>query len=128
MLRAPPRLLRRRSVWAAAVLWCLGGCVAAPEAARDGGTSCVSESQCNGGATCGTLRLCVAGACSDDRVFRACPDGRYPDAGTAVGECLTYVDCNRLFCGALIPCIGLRCDTNAPALIIPCGDAAADAR
>lgn len=128
MLRALPRLPRRRSVWAAAALWCLGGCVGAPEAARDGGTSCVAESECNGGATCGSLRLCVAGACSDDRVFRACPDGRYPDAGTAVGECLTYVDCNRLVCGALIPCIGLRCDTRAPALIIPCGDAAADAR
>jgi hypothetical protein len=128
MLRARAPLPGLRSLWAAAMLCAVGGCVAAPEAARDGGTACVSESECNGGATCGSLRLCVAGACSDDRVFRACPDGRYPDAGSAVGECLTYVDCNRLFCGALIPCNGLRCDTNAPALIIPCGDAAADAR
>ncbi|MEZ4389753.1 MAG: hypothetical protein R3A48_01555 [Polyangiales bacterium] len=104
-----------------------GGCVAAPEAGRDGGTPCVAESDCNDGATCGLLRRCVAGACSDDRTLRACPDGRYPDASTAVGECLTYIDCNRILCGALIPCVGLRCDPRAPTLNIPCGDAGADA-
>ena len=105
----------------------LVACVGAPEATRDGGTTCRAESDCNGGATCGALRRCVGGYCTDDRTLRACADGRYGDASTAVSECLTYVDCNRLSCGALIPCIAQRCDRSAPSLLLPCGDAAPDA-
>lgn len=105
----------------------VAACVGAPEAARDGGRRCASDPECNGAATCGALRRCVGGFCSDDTTLRACPDGRYPDASTAVGECLTYIDCNRVTCGALIPCVAQRCDRGAPTVFVPCGDAGADA-
>lgn len=118
----------RQTVILSIVLSCSAfGCISAPDATRDGAVACASEADCNEGATCGLLRRCVAGACSDDRTLRACADGRYADASTAVGECLTYLDCNRVVCGALVPCVGLRCDPRATPLNIPCGDAGADA-
>lgn len=98
----------------------VAGCVDPPEAERDGGTTCRTEGDCNPGGTCGPIRLCIQGYCSDDRVFRACPDGRYPDATPVVGECLTYVNCNTTSCGSLIPCINNRCDQGAPRLQVAC--------
>lgn len=104
------------------LLWVLllGGCVEPPEATRDGGETCRSEADCNGGVTCGQVRLCVLGVCAEDRVFRACPNGSYPDGG-AVGQCLTYLNCNTASCGELVPCNerGL-CDRGAPPLVVPC--------
>lgn len=107
------------------LLLTLLACVGAPEAARDGGSACTSDPGCNGGASCGLIRRCVNGFCTDDTVFRACADGRYPDAGAAVGQCLTFVDCNRLTCGPMVPCIAQRCAVEAPRVIVPCGDAGA---
>lgn len=71
----------RRSVLLVAFV--LAGCVSGPEAQRNGGAACRRDEDCNGGATCGRLRLCVLNFCAEDEVFRACPDGRYPDAGVA---------------------------------------------
>lgn len=109
------------------LLWALlisSACVAKPEATRDGGTPCQREEDCNRGPLCGPVLLCVQGFCADDPVFRACPDGGYPDGG-AVVECVTWVSCNAATCGDLVACRAGRCDPSAPPVVVPC-DAGAD--
>ncbi|MFO0606836.1 MAG: hypothetical protein U0324_26930 [Polyangiales bacterium] len=109
------------------LLWALlisSACVAKPEATRDGGTPCRREEDCNRGPLCGPVLLCVEGFCAADPVFRACPDGGYPDGG-AVVECVTWVSCNAASCGDLVACRDGRCDPSAPPVVVPC-DAGAD--
>jgi len=109
------------------LFWALlisSACVAKPEATRDGGAPCRREEDCNRGPLCGPVFLCVQGFCADDPVFRACPDGGYPDGG-AVVECVTWVSCNAATCGDLVACRAGRCDPSAPPVVVPC-DAGAD--
>ncbi len=101
------------------------GCVAPPEAGRDGGTRCQRDEQCNNGATCGLVRPCILGYCAENPTFRACGDGGYPDGGMPVGQCLTYVDCNTQTCGSLVACQNNRCDPNAPRVEVSCTDGGA---
>ena len=104
------------------------GCVAAPEAQRNGATACQADQDCNHASRCGDIHLCVDGYCAADTIFRVCADGGYPEAGTVVGECLTYLNCNPTTCGVLVPCVSSRCDRTAAPLFIPCdGGADADA-
>jgi hypothetical protein len=110
--------------WIPWVIVVCSACVAKPEATRDGGTPCQREEDCNPAPVCGEVRLCVQGFCADDRVFRACPDGGYPDGG-AVAECVTWVSCNTAACGNLTACRAGRCDPSAPPVVVPC-DAGAD--
>lgn len=93
------------------------GCVSPPEAERDGGTRCATDEDCNDGPLCGEVRRCELGYCSEDRVFRAC--GQYSDASVTVGECLTWVSCNTVSCGRLVPCVNGRCD-NTQLFTIDC--------
>ncbi len=102
----------------------VASCVAKPEATRDGGVACQRDEECNRGPLCGQVFACVDGFCSVDRVFRACPDGSYPDARPA-GECVTYISCNAATCGPLVACVGGRCDPAAPRVNVPC-DAGVD--
>ena len=67
--------------WLLVLVLALAACVSPPDAARDGGTRCGTDDDCNGGATCGDLRLCVLSYCTEDTVFRVCANGQYPDAG-----------------------------------------------
>ncbi len=110
--------------WWRACAWVvgIGGCVAAPQAGRSGGTSCNGDVDCNPGAACGEIHLCVQGFCAEDAVFRVCVDGGYPDTGGTVGQCITYVDCNVATCGPVVPCISGVCEPTATPLYIPCGD------
>lgn len=98
------------------------GCVSAPEAERDGGRACRSERDCNGDVTCGPVRLCVEGFCAQDPIFRVCDGGSYPDGSEVVGQCLTYLNCNSVLCGELVPCVNNRCDRTAAPLVITCSD------
>ncbi len=117
--------MRRSIPWTLALaLVTAQGCVAKPEATRDGASPCRRDEDCNGGALCGEIALCVQGYCADDTVFRACTDGGYPDA-LRPSECVTWVSCNTATCGALVSCVEGLCDETAPRVVIPC-DAGAD--
>jgi hypothetical protein len=114
-----------RWTFALPALFALAGCPSPPEATRDGGTPCSTESDCNPpGTTCGAIRLCVLNFCAEQTVVRACPDGAYPDSGVMPGECFEYGDCNPPgACGLVVSCIDFRCARDAEPLMIPCTDA-----
>ena len=119
-------MLRRDSL-ALALSLVLAGCPPEPNASRDGGTACTTESQCNPpGVSCGQISLCVAGYCSESRIVRVCAEaGSSVEAGGG-DDCLGYQDCNPPdACGLVVSCVNFRCDRAGPPLEIPCLDAGA---
>lgn len=116
-----PAAMTRRWI-TLALLVAATACVAAPEAARDGGTRCTRNEACNQGATCGELHLCVLGYCAVDTVYTVCTDGG-ADV-TQLAECLTWVDCNPAnACGTVFGCRAGRCERDVPTQPAPCVDA-----
>lgn len=95
------------------------GCVAAPEAARDGGTRCTRLEDCNQGASCGSVRLCVLGYCAVDTVYTVCAEAG-ADA-PPLAECLSWSDCNPAgACGLVRACRAGQCERDAATMSAPC--------
>ena len=69
-----------RLAWVLVWLAVGAGCVAAPDATRDGGVQCRTDDDCNPGVACGRVHLCVLRYCAEDTVLRVCVDGAAGDA------------------------------------------------
>jgi hypothetical protein len=103
----------------------LAACPSSPTPARDGGTPCSSDNDCNpAGRYCGAIARCISGVCSATTLELACDDGGYPDQGAGLGQCVDYTDCNPLeACGALVDCQGFLCAFDGGRVQVSCSDA-----